>query len=219
MLSEKTNGQTNGLRCDGGRGSEVRQAFKRGYNRILQSENLGRRTATSGVGSNKRSRDKNGKENILKSSHLQCLLIFQSQKIEMANSFKKNGIQRCRIDTVIKVGMKREWLKEVESKEIEGLAITEIPEMNLTDNGKVASIAGEIKPMEGLGRRGGIEILFKEYEKELGILRSKRKKVEKKPKNKSDEEKLGLDVQIEELEEKLKECPYWTFRVIDQGEL
>ena len=103
--------------------------------------------------------------------------ICQSQKTDMANLFKKNGIQQCRLNTVIKVAMKRTWLVGDGLKEIEGLVIEEIPELDLTEDGKVACALGQVKPMEGLGRRGGIERIYEELTKDLEIARTKKKKI------------------------------------------
>jgi hypothetical protein len=138
----------------------------------------------------------------------------------MANSFRKNGIQRCRIDTVIKVSMKRIWLEGEGSKDIEGTSIEEIPQLKLTDAGKQACASGQIKPMEGLGRRGGIEVLFNEYKKDLQTAQARQKKLkDKKQRTEKNESDITLlEGKISELEEKLKECTTWTFRVIDQGE-
>jgi hypothetical protein len=143
---------------------------------------------------------------------------YQTRKTEMANSFKKNGIQRCRLDTIIKLAMKKTWLSGTWVKDIEGMVIEEIPELELTDEGIMACALGEIKPMEGLGRRGGIEIVYEELIKELDIAKTKQKKISDGKRKTNDSAKVEIAMEIEDLEAQLKSCPYWTFRIIDQGE-
>lgn len=132
----------------------------------------------------------------------------------MANSFRKNGVQRCRRDTVIKMAMKRTWIEGEGLKEIEGMVIEEVPKLELTDEGVNA---GNLKPMEGLGRRGGIEVLYDEMTKALEIARSKQKKLQNTKRKITDGEKIAIDMEVDDLAEDLKQCPYWTFRIVDQG--
>ena len=142
------------------------------------------------------------------------------RKGTMQKSYKTEGIQRCRVDTVIKMAMKGSWLNGSGVPDIEGRSIDEVPELELTEAGKEAGAAGLLKPLEGLGRRGGIEYVYKELEASLNAARAKVTKIDgmKNISTQAKDEKLVLGLEIIELRQQLEMCTYWTFRIIDGGE-
>jgi len=50
---------------------------------------------------------------------------------------------------------------------VEGLSINEVPELELTEEGKYAGVQGLLCPLEGLRRRGGLEVVHSELESTL----------------------------------------------------
>ena len=144
----------------------------------------------------------------------------KARKGNMALSFKQNGIQRCRIDTAIKMAMNRSWFEGQGVASVEGLSIDEVPELQLTEEGKDAGSEGNLQPLEGLGRRGGIEVVFGELKSELDGMQGRMKKIDgaKTMTDKLKDEMIALELEIQEVECQLSICPYWTFRIIDLGE-
>jgi hypothetical protein len=146
--------------------------------------------------------------------------VTKTRKGDMAGSYKKNGIQRCRMDTTIKMAMKRRWINGNGVGSVEGLSIDEVPELELTEEGKDAGAKGLLRPLEGLGRRGGLEVVHGELKSTLEGMNTRMKKINtsKTMTEKLKEEKIALDLEIKEMERQLSICPYWTFRIIDSGE-
>jgi hypothetical protein len=145
--------------------------------------------------------------------------IKQWRKGDMWVSFKKNGIQRCRVDTVIKLPVKRDWVKGTGVSDVEGLSVDEVPELELTEEGIVAGAAELLTPLEGLGRQGGIEMACMELKSLLDTMKARMKKIDgaKTMTAKLKEEKIALGLEMEEMERQLRQMPYWTFQLIDAG--
>jgi hypothetical protein len=147
-------------------------------------------------------------------------VVKNARKGNMAVSFKQNGIQRCRVDTAIKMAMNRSWFDGNGVASVEGISIDEVPELQLTEEGKEAGVQGKLKPLEGLGRRGGIEVVYGEMDSALKTMEARIKKINagKTMTDKLKEEKIELELQIQEVQGQLSICPYWTFRIINPGE-
>jgi hypothetical protein len=91
--------------------------------------------------------------------------ITSARKREMYESFKENGVLVVKTDATISIAMDESWFKTpLYVGSLEGCRMEDIPELELTEEGQVAMEAEEFCPLEGLGRMGGVELLWKEME-------------------------------------------------------
>ena len=80
------------------------------------------------------------------------------QKKKMFESLKQEGPQQAKGDTVIKIMMRKSWYGNEVMEKISGTRIMEVPLMRLSEVGKEAEKNKELKPLEGLERKGGVEL-------------------------------------------------------------
>lgn len=140
----------------------------------------------------------------------------------MYKSFLLSGVQNVKNDTVILVTAKKSWIKNyLEAESIDGLGPGDLPMLEWTDEGQAAYDQGEFCPVEGMGRRAGVQMLYEHTTKEIGAMQREleRRKVKK-----------GESIETVELENKAKEesinfktlerdrKTLWALRIIDYGE-
>ena len=91
-------------------------------------------------------------------------IITTERKVSMTESFKKSGVQQVKDDTCITIPVDPAWIviKLLITQSINGLALKVILILVLTEEGKKALVDGLIRPLEGMGRRGGLEYLYNE---------------------------------------------------------
>jgi hypothetical protein len=134
---------------------------------------------------------------------------------KMMKSFIAHGIESTLIERTIRVAMRPEWLTANALESPEGLKIMELPILTLTAEGTEAANAGQIRPVEGMGRRGGVEGYCAMVAKQITALKSKIDRLKGDP---SDVTRHTLMNTKAELERHLEESSWWTFRVLNKGE-
>jgi hypothetical protein len=92
---------------------------------------------------------------------------------KMMKSFIAHGIESTLIKQTIRMAMHPEWLTAMTLESPEGLKIMELPVLTLTPEGIEAANAEQIRPVEGMGRCGGIEGYCAMVEKQITGLKSK----------------------------------------------
>ena len=137
---------------------------------------------------------------------------------DMLASFKSQGIQQIRSDTTIAVGMRKSWIEGNLGETVVGKNVESLVELKLSDEGKMAVKEGKVQPLEGLGRRGGVELYRAELNKEIGQLKGQLEKMQGK-KGEIDHETIGkLKGLIKTKEGEFERSNWWAFRVLDLGE-
>ena len=134
-------------------------------------------------------------------------------KSDMKMSYFREGLQQVRLDTCIKIMMKEEWMEGSGMEHIVGKSIMDIPLLVLTEEGKKALSEGELKPVEGLGRQGGVEFMCEQIDEKVGMLEEAKKKLEEVKKKKDDHNfELGkMVMEIEELKEAREQVTWWMY--------
>ena len=131
-------------------------------------------------------------------------LIHMGQKKMMLESLNKEGLQHARSDTVIKMLLRRLWFENNVMTSLGGVGIKDVPLLVLTEAGKVAVQGNKLKPLEGLGRRGG-ELWMKELKEKLTGVNEKMKKISELKKTLGHiEERTSMEEQKKEIEEEIK---------------
>jgi hypothetical protein len=96
----------------------------------------------------------------------------------------------------------------------------DIPELELTEEGQQAMEAGEFYPLEGLGRMGGVELLWKEMEvqkKNMEVSLKKLKEVKGKIDHSAEIHQLEWEVAYI-TQWQMAKCQ-WGFWILKAGEL
>lgn len=146
--------------------------------------------------------------------------IDMGRKKMMLESLKKEGLQQARSDTVIKMLLRRSWFENNVITSLGGVGIKDVPLLVLTEAGKVAVQGNELKPLEGLGRRGGVELWMKELKEKLTGVNGKMKMISELKKKTAGhiEERASMEEQKNEIEEEIERAHWWTYQILDQGE-
>jgi hypothetical protein len=91
--------------------------------------------------------------------------ITMQHKKEMFDSFKQNSMLALKDNTTISMAMDKLWIKMLlYIRLLEGLRMEDLPALELMEAGQKAMEAAEFQLLEGLGRQGGAELLWKEME-------------------------------------------------------
>ena len=146
--------------------------------------------------------------------------IDMTRKKQMYESLKKEGPQQARGDTVIKMLMRRSWYSNSVIAGLGGVRIKEVPLLELTEEGRKATKEKQLRPLEGLGRRGGVELLIQAMKEKVKGKNERIKKIgEMKTQTEANTEEKGkLEEERKELEELIEEAQWWTFCILDLGE-
>ena len=89
----------------------------------------------------------------------------------MYKSFLGSGIQNIKNDTVILVVAKKSWIKNyLDVESIDGLTVGDIPMLEWTEEGKVEFQDRQFCPVEGMGRRAGVQLLYEHRTKEIEVM-------------------------------------------------
>jgi len=143
-----------------------------------------------------------------------------ARKKKMYESLKQEGPQQAKNDTVIKILMKPSWFNNEVIKTIGGMDIMQVPLLKLTEEGLQAQKDKKLKLLEGLGRRGGVELWMQSMNNEMNGTNTRMKKISElktlTPAHLI--ERTELEVQKSRLEVSLEEAQWWTFCILDQGE-
>jgi len=147
--------------------------------------------------------------------------IDMARKKEMYESLKLEGPQQAKSDTVIKMLMKPSWFDNDTIATIDGKDIMDVPLLILTEEGLQAQKDQKLRLLEGLGRRGGVELWERAMNDDITVTNAKLKKISD-IRNRTAEhetEKTALEAQKNGLEQAPGEAQWWLFRVLNQGEL
>ena len=76
-------------------------------------------------------------------------------------------------------------------------------------------------PLEGLGRRGGMELLIKELKEKEKVVNVRLKKITdvKNPSAAHLEEKVNQEMTKKEIEKEIEQAQWWTYHILDQGKI
>lgn len=160
--------------------------------------------------------------------HINDRTIDRPRKVDMSHSYVQSGIQATKNDTCIALPMEPQWISctPLKTQNLDVLQLGDIPELELTDEGLQALEEGLIQPLEGLGRRGGIEILYEQLTKEIVAMEKQLKKLnDTKSKNGDkaleniNEDIVALTESIAFQKERREEKTWWTFRLLNLCEL
>lgn len=133
---------------------------------------------------------------------------------DMVVSFKAHGIEATFVERAIRIALKPSWIEGEMIDSTEGLRILEVPILSLTAEGVEARKAGLFQPLEGMGRRGGVQGYCAELDKEIRMLNAK---IDRLKGEKSSTARLAAISQRDELQDHLDESSWWTFRVLNRG--
>lgn len=136
----------------------------------------------------------------------------------MMASFASQGFSRSE-GKALRMALKNEWYTTKLADRIEGVAQPEdsVPWIEFTAAGQKAAEEGLFNPVEGLGRRTGVELYIKIR---LDAIAQEKKRLAK---YKEQPEKRGEDIKecrlaIARLRADVEHASWWPFRIIDWGE-
>lgn len=146
----------------------------------------------------------------------------QDRKTTMYKSFLVDGIQNAKNDTVILVVAKKSWIKQyLQVESLEGLSTADIPPLEWTNDGKVAFEDGKFCPVEGMGRRAGIQMLYELATKEIEMMTRELENGMAKKNGSGKMAERDKTAKMESIKFKTVDRDrkmMWALRIIDYGE-
>lgn len=149
-------------------------------------------------------------------------IMTQERMTGMYKSFLGSGIQNIKNDTVILVAAKKSWIKNYSDvKSIDGLATGDIPMLEWTDEGKEAFQHQQFCPVEGMGRRAGVQMLYEHRTKEIEVMQRELENPKVKKGETAETVEQKKKAKEESIEFKMSERhrkTLWALRIVDSGE-
>jgi hypothetical protein len=146
--------------------------------------------------------------------------LFLDRKNRMYASIMHNSLQNTRNDTVIKIMMRASWFEcDLLPQLDESMPIDQMPRIRLTAEGKAAAKADQVKPLEGLGRRGGAELLVQRCLDDIKKREATIIKLGSGKDKDDDKESIAREYKLIEVAKNvMRNAHLWTFHVLDLGE-
>ncbi len=141
----------------------------------------------------------------------------------LLNNLEVHGLHNAEPDTVIRIGVKKDWIDFTPTRDLYGKTVLDLPEFKLTPAGEAAMCTGLIIPFSGNHRKHALKEHYKLAEKRLKKAELELKKLS--PENFVSPTELQINAynvkteHVEILRTHLLQAELWGTELFDLGEL